>query len=156
MPSRRCRCSRAVTPSRSRARGIAASRSSTPLPSLSATQSKCSSRKDGWSAPSTRRRWASNRSGRINMPRAKSNEFEKAFAELEQIVKRLESEELPLDESLELFEKGIRLSRFCNQKLEEVEKKIELILADSKGQPVTEPFEPEEDVEEDPATEEGL
>jgi len=81
------------------------------------------------------------------MPRAKPNEFEQAFAELEQIVKRLEGEELPLDESLELFEKGIRLSRFCNQKLEEVEKKIELILADSKGQPVTEPFEPEEALE---------
>jgi exodeoxyribonuclease VII small subunit len=87
------------------------------------------------------------------MPPATSNEFEKAFAELEQIVKRLESEELPLDESLELFEKGIRLSRFCNQKLEEVEKKIELILADSKGQPKSEPFEPED---EDAATEEGL
>ena len=87
------------------------------------------------------------------MPRATSNEFEKAFAELEQIVKRLEAEELPLDESLELFEKGIRLSRLCNQKLEQVEKKIELILADSKGQPLTQPFEGEE---EDAATEEGL
>jgi exodeoxyribonuclease VII small subunit len=87
------------------------------------------------------------------MPPATSNEFEKAFAELEQIVKRLENEELPLDESLELFEKGIRLSRFCNQKLEEVEKKIELILADSKGQPKSEPFEPEEDED---ASEEGL
>ncbi len=81
------------------------------------------------------------------MARARSNDFEKAFQELEQIVKRLESEEMPLDESLQLFEKGIRLSRFCNQKLEEVEKKIELILADSKGQPVTEPFEPEEEPE---------
>jgi exodeoxyribonuclease VII small subunit len=85
---------------------------------------------------------------------ATSNEFEKAFAELEQIVKRLESEELPLDESLELFEKGIRLSRFCNQKLEEVEKKIELILADSKGQPSTRPFEGDEE-DEDTASEEG-
>jgi exodeoxyribonuclease VII small subunit len=73
--------------------------------------------------------------------RAKPNEFEKAFQDLEKIVQRLESEELPLDESLQLFEEGIRLSRFCNQKLEEVEKKIELILADAKGQPVTEPFE---------------
>jgi exodeoxyribonuclease VII small subunit len=89
------------------------------------------------------------------MPRAKSSEFEKAFQELEAIVQRLESEELALDEALQLFEKGIRLSRFCNQKLEEVEKKIELILADSKGQPVVEPFEPE-DEEEDAATEEGL
>ena len=77
--------------------------------------------------------------------RAKPNEFEKAFQDLEKIVQRLESEELPLDESLQLFEEGIRLSRFCNQKLEEVEKKIELILADAKGQPVTEPFEMSEE-----------
>ncbi len=75
----------------------------------------------------------------------KSNEFEKAFQQLETIVKRLESEEMPLDESLQLFEEGIRLSRFCNQKLEEVEKKIELILSDAKGQPRVEPFETEED-----------
>lgn len=77
----------------------------------------------------------------------KSNEFEKAFQQLETIVKRLESEEMPLDESLQLFEEGIRLSRFCNQKLEEVEKKIELILSDAKGQPRLEPFESEEDDE---------
>jgi len=79
------------------------------------------------------------------------NEFEKAFQNLEKIVQRLESEELPLDESLQLFEEGIKLSRFCHQRLEEVEKKIELILADAKGQPVTEPFEEEElpDEEED-------
>jgi len=75
----------------------------------------------------------------------KSNEFEKAFQQLETIVKRLESEEMPLDESLQLFEEGIRLSRFCNQKLEEVEKKIELILSDAKGEPRVEPFESEED-----------
>ena len=74
----------------------------------------------------------------------KSNEFEKSFQQLETIVKRLESEEMPLDESLQLFEEGIRLSRFCNQKLEEVEKKIELILSDAKGQPRIEPFESDE------------
>ena len=74
---------------------------------------------------------------------AKPNEFEKAFQQLEKIVQRLEGEEMPLDESLQLFEEGIRLSRFCHQRLEEVEKKIELILADAKGQPVTEPFEDE-------------
>ena len=73
----------------------------------------------------------------------RSNEFEKAFQQLETIVKRLESEELPLDDALQLFEQGIGLSRFCNQKLEEVEKKIELILADAKGQPRVEPFESE-------------
>ena len=83
----------------------------------------------------------------------KQNEFEKAFQQLEAIVKRLESEELPLDEALHLFEQGIGLSRFCNQKLEEVEKKIELILADAKGQPRIEPFEgdADEDDEQDDA-----
>jgi exodeoxyribonuclease VII small subunit len=79
----------------------------------------------------------------------KSNDFEKSFQELERIVHRLEAEELPLDESLQLFEEGVRLSRFCNQKLEEVEKKIELILADAKGQPRVEPFESETDEETD-------
>lgn len=81
--------------------------------------------------------------------RAKSNDFEKAFQELEKIVQRLEGEELPLDDSLQLFEEGIRLSRFCHQRLEEVEKKIETILADAKGQPVTEPFEADEMLGED-------
>ncbi|HJQ38839.1 MAG TPA: exodeoxyribonuclease VII small subunit [Thermoanaerobaculia bacterium] len=76
--------------------------------------------------------------------RPRSNEFEKAFQQLEKIVQRLESENLPLDESLQLFEEGISLSRFCHQRLEEVEKKIETILADAKGQPVTEPFDAEE------------
>ena len=81
------------------------------------------------------------------MARPRGNEFEKAFQQLEEIVKRLESEELPLDESLQLFEQGISLSRLCHKRLEEVEKKIELILADAKGQPRTEAFEePEEDV----------
>ena len=78
------------------------------------------------------------------MATRRPNEFEKAFQNLEKIVQRLEGEEMPLDESLQLFEEGIRLSRFCHQRLEEVEKKIELILADAKGQPVTEPFEDEE------------
>ncbi len=77
----------------------------------------------------------------------RGNEFEKAFHQLESIVQRLEAEELPLDESLRLFEEGINLSRFCHQRLEEVEKKIELILADAKGQPRTEPFETDEDEE---------
>lgn len=83
------------------------------------------------------------------MPRSRTNEFEKAFQELETIVKRLESEELPLDESLQLFEQGIRLSRFCHQRLEEVEKKIELILSDARGEPRVEPFESPDDQEDD-------
>jgi len=79
----------------------------------------------------------------------RSTEFEKSFEKLEKIVHRLENEELSLDESLKLFEDGIGLSRFCHAKLEEVERKIELILADAKGEPKTEPFEeePEEDAD---------
>jgi|GEM_PF-292010 len=75
------------------------------------------------------------------MARLRGNEFEKSFQQLEKIVQRLEGEELSLDDSLRLFEEGIGLSRFCHQKLEEVEKKIELILADARGQPITRPFE---------------
>lgn len=71
--------------------------------------------------------------------------FEQSFRELEDIVTRLEGEELSLDESLALFEKGIRLSRFCHEKLEQVEKKIELILADARGEPKIEPFDSESD-----------
>jgi exodeoxyribonuclease VII small subunit len=81
----------------------------------------------------------------------RSNDFEKAFQQLEQIVQRLEGEELPLDESLRLFEEGIGLSRFCHQRLEEVEKKIELILADAKGQPRTEAFVVDEDEDDEEA-----
>ena len=83
------------------------------------------------------------------MARARGNEFEKAFQQLEEIVKRLESEELPLDESLQLFEQGISLSRLCHKRLEEVEKKIELILADAKGQPRVEPFQDADDEDDD-------
>ena len=82
------------------------------------------------------------------MAARRGNDFEKAFKELETIVQRLEAEELPLVESLRLFEQGISLSRFCHQRLEEVEKKIELILADAKGQPRTEPFEIDEQLDE--------
>lgn len=78
-----------------------------------------------------------------------SDDFEKSFKQLEKVVQRLEGEELSLDESLRLFEEGIRLSRFCHQKLEEVEKKIELILSDAGGDPVTEPFAGEELEEEE-------
>lgn len=79
------------------------------------------------------------------MPRPRPNDFEKSFQQLEKIVQRLEGEELSLDDSLKLFEEGIRLSRFCNQKLSEVEKKIELILSDVKGEPLIEPFDTGDD-----------
>ena len=58
-----------------------------------------------------------------------TKDFESAIAELEQIVKTLEEGELPLEKSLELFERGVKLSKFCHSTLEEAERRIE-ILAD--------------------------
>ena len=54
-------------------------------------------------------------------------DFEAAIAELETIVKRLEEGDLPLEKSLELFERGVQLSRFCHSKLEEAERRVELL-----------------------------
>ena len=59
--------------------------------------------------------------------------FESALEELEQVVEQLESGELSLEDSLSAFEKGVGLVRFCNQKLSEVEKKIELLVKDKEG-----------------------
>lgn len=81
------------------------------------------------------------------MARSRGNEFESAFQKLEGIVAKLENEEISLDESLKLFEEGVTLSRFCHTKLEEIEKKIETIVADSKGNPKTAPFDAEGDDE---------
>lgn len=79
----------------------------------------------------------------MTMARSRGNEFESAFQKLEGIVAKLENEEISLDESLKLFEEGVTLSRFCHAKLEEIEKKIETIVADSKGNPKTSPFDEE-------------
>lgn len=59
--------------------------------------------------------------------------FEQALEELEKVVERLESGELSLEDSLAAFEEGIGLVKFCNQKLTEVEKKIELLVKDKDG-----------------------
>lgn len=71
--------------------------------------------------------------------------FEQGLAELENIVRRLETGELPLEESLAAFEQGIALVRELNQKLTEVEKKVEVLLQDEEGKlclrPLTEQSE---------------
>lgn len=60
--------------------------------------------------------------------------FEDALRQLEEIVQRLEKGELALEESLKLYEEGIRLSRLCHAKLEEAEGKIELLMKDARGE----------------------
>lgn len=59
--------------------------------------------------------------------------FESALEELQRVVEQLESGELSLEDSLAAFEKGVGLVRFCNQKLTEVEKKIEMLVRDKEG-----------------------
>jgi exodeoxyribonuclease VII small subunit len=71
--------------------------------------------------------------------------FEEALQELETIVQRLEDGNLSLDESLALFEEGIKLSRLCSQRLDEAEKKVEILLKNENGSLSRQPFEPEED-----------
>ncbi len=72
--------------------------------------------------------------------------FEAALARLEEIVKELETGELPLEQSLKLFEEGIKLSRICNKRLEEAERRVEILLKDKAGNISAQPFEePEEE-----------
>ena len=59
--------------------------------------------------------------------------FESAIAELEQIVKYLENGNVPLDSSIEKFERGSMLVKFCNKKLDEAESKIKLLFKDKDG-----------------------
>lgn len=63
--------------------------------------------------------------------------FEASLEALEQIVRQLEDGDLPLDKSLELFEQGIRLSRECQERLSQAERRIEILLRDNQGRPVT-------------------
>jgi exodeoxyribonuclease VII small subunit len=54
-------------------------------------------------------------------------DFEAAIAELESIVKKLEEGDLPLESSLQLYERGVHLSRFCHSRLEEAERRVEIL-----------------------------
>ncbi len=71
-------------------------------------------------------------------------DFERSLARLEQVVKKLESPELSLDEAMKLFEEGVKLSRECQKQLEEAEARVEILLKKADGKFVAEPFETEE------------
>lgn len=70
----------------------------------------------------------------------KARTFEASLEALERIVQQLEGGDLPLEESLELFEQGIRLSRECQERLSQAERRIEILLRDNQGRPVVVPF----------------
>lgn len=79
-----------------------------------------------------------------NEPQSKS--FESSLEELEKIVAKLERGDLPLESSLELFEQGIRLSRECQERLGQAERRIEVLLRDQQGRPVVTAFEDEREL----------
>jgi len=74
--------------------------------------------------------------------------FEAQLASLERIVRELERGDLPLERSLELFEQGVKLSRECQERLNEAERRIEVLLRGPDGAPFVAPFSAEE-LEED-------
>ena len=76
---------------------------------------------------------------------ARKGEFEKSLARLEEVVKRLESTDLSLDEAMKCFEEGVKLSRECQKQLEEAEGKVEILLRKADGKIQAEPFETDEE-----------
>jgi len=81
--------------------------------------------------------------------------FEASLEALEQIVRELERGDLALERSLELFEQGIRLSRECQERLNQAERRIELLLRDNQGRPVVNIFEEGKKLSEEMETPEG-
>ena len=84
------------------------------------------------------------------MSKKDAESFETGLEKLEGIVDKLERGELSLEESLKLYEDGIRLSRMCHERLQDAEGKIELLMKnargdlqpDAAGEPRSKPFEP--------------
>ena len=70
-----------------------------------------------------------------------SKKFEEELQDLEAIVTRIDSGELSLEESIGAFERGVALVRSLNQKLDEVEKKVEVLMRDAQGELKTVPYE---------------
>ena len=78
------------------------------------------------------------------MPRKKTPpDFEKSLQELEKLVETMEGGELSLEDSLKHFERGVALTRTCQQALDEAEQKVRLLVENDGGQE-TVPFEPDE------------
>jgi exodeoxyribonuclease VII small subunit len=73
--------------------------------------------------------------------------FESSLEELERIVRELERGDLPLEKSLELFEQGVKLSRACQERLSEAERRIEILTRDNHGRPAVRPFQAGDDLQ---------
>jgi len=75
--------------------------------------------------------------------------FEQSMKQLERIVQELEDGDLPLEKAIKKFEEGIKLTKFCSQKLDETEKKISILLENAKGQVIEKPFNAEDETDDD-------
>jgi exodeoxyribonuclease VII small subunit len=80
------------------------------------------------------------------MNNAKPKNFETSLEELERIVRELEQGELTLEKSLELFEQGVKLSRECQERLNQAERRIEILMRDNQGRATVRPFDPESEL----------
>ena len=69
-------------------------------------------------------------------------DFESAISELETIVKTLEAGDLSLEQSLRLFERGVQLSRFCHTRLEDAERRIEILSQNGEREPAPDSLTP--------------
>jgi exodeoxyribonuclease VII small subunit len=83
------------------------------------------------------------------MPNDKPKSFESSLEELERIVRDLEQGELPLEKSLEMFEQGVKLSRECQERLNQAERRIEVLMRDTQGRSAVRPFDPENEASDD-------
>jgi exodeoxyribonuclease VII small subunit len=80
------------------------------------------------------------------MTNTKPKNFETSLEELERIVRELEQGELTLEKSLELFEQGVKLSRECQERLTQAERRIEILMRDNQGRAAVRPFDPESEL----------
>jgi len=78
------------------------------------------------------------------MAKKKEPAFEAQLAQLEEIVQKLDAEELPLEEAIAAYEQGVKLSFSLNKTLEEAQRKIEILTQDADGEYQTQPLEEDE------------
>lgn len=76
------------------------------------------------------------------MAKKKEEQFEEAIKRLQLIVEKMEKGDLPLEEAMESFSEGMRLVQYCQQKLEQAENRVQMLLKDQQGTLSAVPFDP--------------
>jgi exodeoxyribonuclease VII small subunit len=71
--------------------------------------------------------------------------FEQSMKQLERIVQELEGGDLPLETAIKKFEEGMKLTKFCSEKLDDTEKKVSILLKNAEGRIAEKPFRSEDD-----------